>query len=163
MSDGVALTGLFPESHRAIPSTEGWVRDDAFFTGVRDQLREYFAGRLTAFDVKLAPRGTDFQLQVWNALREVPFGEKQSYGALATKLGSPTASRAVGAANGRNPISIIVPCHRVVGSKGELTGYAGGVEVKEWLLEHEAEVASRGWQLPFAGEEQPHLSTVASR
>lgn len=164
VSDGSALTGLYPESHRAAPSTAGWVRDDALFTGVRDQLREYFAGRLTHFEVKLAPQGTGFQKQVWSALRELPFGEKQSYGALATKLGMPNASRAVGMANGKNPISIIVPCHRVVGSNGALTGYAGGVEMKQWLLEHEAEVAGRGWQLPFAGAELPaQRSTDASR
>ncbi len=144
VSDGEALTGVYPESHRAVPElTSGWQRDDAFFAGVRDQLAAYFVGRLTEFTVKLAPEGTPFQRRVWGALREIPLGTTTTYGALATHLGSPTASRAVGAANGKNPLSLIVPCHRVIGSGGALTGYAGGLALKEWLLDHEATTARR--------------------
>lgn len=143
VSDGAALTGVFPESHRAPPDTAGWKRDDAFFAGVRDQLIAYFAGRLTSFDVRLAAQGTPFQQRVWAALREIPLGQTTTYGALASHLGNPTASRAVGTANGKNPISLIVPCHRVVGTDGTLTGYAGGLELKQWLLEHEATTARR--------------------
>jgi methylated-DNA-[protein]-cysteine S-methyltransferase len=144
ISDGESLTGLFPESHRAVPAvTDGWRRDDAFFAGVRDQLGAYFAGRLMDFKVRLAPKGTPFQRRVWDTLREIPLGATTSYGALAAHLGNPAASRAVGAANGKNPISLIVPCHRVVGAAGSLTGYAGGLELKQWLLEHEATTARR--------------------
>ncbi len=98
------------------------------------QLREYFAGARTRFDLPLDFRGTDFQRSVWAELLAIPFGETRSYGEIAAKLGRPTASRAVGAANGRNPISIVAPCHRVVGSDGKLTGFAGGLEAKAYLL-----------------------------
>ncbi|MEO5668769.1 MAG: methylated-DNA--[protein]-cysteine S-methyltransferase [Bdellovibrionota bacterium] len=98
------------------------------------QLKEYFAGKRTRFDLPLDPIGTDFQKKVWKALRKIPFGKTQSYGELAKKIDSPKASRAVGAANGRNPISIIVPCHRVIGMNGTLTGFAGGLNVKATLL-----------------------------
>ena len=99
-----------------------------------EQLREYFAGSRRHFDVPLDFRGTDFQKRVWARLLAIPFGETRSYGAIAAELGRPAASRAVGAANGRNPISIIAPCHRVVGSNGKLTGFAGGLEAKAYLL-----------------------------
>jgi methylated-DNA-[protein]-cysteine S-methyltransferase len=102
------------------------------------QLIEYFAGARRTFDVPLAPRGTGFQEIVWRALTAIPYGETRSYGALARAIGRPAASRAVGAANGKNPISIIVPCHRVIAASGELTGYAGGLAAKRWLLAHEA-------------------------
>ena len=108
----------------------------------RDQLRAWFAGRRTTFDLPLRPRGTPFQLSVWRALGEIPYGETSSYRELAVAVGQPSAARAVGAANARNPLSIVVPCHRVIGARGELTGYAGGVERKRWLLEHERAVAS---------------------
>jgi len=101
------------------------------------QLGEYFAGERRSFDVPLSFAGTDFQKRVWAALLAIPFGETRSYGEIADQLGSPGASRAVGAANGRNPISIIAPCHRVVGSNGKLTGFAGGLEAKAFLLELE--------------------------
>ncbi len=101
------------------------------------QLEEYFAGSRTEFDLPLAPRGTPFQLKVWMALRSIPPGETTSYGAIAEEIGKPSASRAVGAANGKNPISIVVPCHRVIGANGTLTGYGGGLERKAWLLDHE--------------------------
>jgi methylated-DNA-[protein]-cysteine S-methyltransferase len=103
----------------------------------RAQLRAYFEGRLARFDLPLRPRGTPFQLRVWQALGGVPFGETASYLDLAARIGSPAASRAVGSANARNPIAIIVPCHRVIGHDGELRGYAGGLDAKRWLLEHE--------------------------
>ncbi|WP_374524108.1 methylated-DNA--[protein]-cysteine S-methyltransferase [Sphingopyxis sp.] len=101
------------------------------------QLGEYFAGKRRAFEVPLSFSGSDFQKQVWGALLTIPFGETRSYGEIAQQVGRPTASRAVGAANGRNPISIIAPCHRVVGSTGKLTGFAGGLEAKKYLLELE--------------------------
>jgi len=103
----------------------------------REQLDAYFAGRLTIFDLPLAASGTPFQERVWAELRSIPFGRTASYGELARRLGEPKAVRAVGSANGRNPISIIVPCHRVIGASGDLTGFGGGIERKRWLLEHE--------------------------
>ena len=102
------------------------------------QLGAYFAGRLTRFTLPLAPRGTAFQRQVWDALVAIPCGETRSYAALARQIGRPAAVRAVGAANGRNPISIIIPCHRLVGSNGALTGFAGGLATKQWLLDLES-------------------------
>ncbi len=102
------------------------------------QLAEYFAGERREFDLPLAPRGTGFQLRVWRELARIPYGETRSYGELARAIDQPAASRAVGAANGKNPISIVVPCHRVIAGTGALTGYAGGIAAKRWLLEHEA-------------------------
>ena len=107
------------------------------------QLEEYFDGVRTDFDLELDPVGTDFQLDAWRALRTIGYGESLSYGEQAERLGDRNKARAVGAANGKNPISIIVPCHRVVGSNGSLTGFAGGVEIKRWLLAHEAKVSGR--------------------
>lgn len=132
---GVVLRGLYMEEHRHGPAVDpAWVRDDAAFADVERQLDEYFrAGRRT-FDLDLAPRGTAFQQAVWNQLRLIPPGETTTYGELARRVSKPAASRAVGAAVGRNPISIIVPCHRVVGSSGALTGFAGGLERKRTLL-----------------------------
>jgi methylated-DNA-[protein]-cysteine S-methyltransferase len=104
---------------------------------VIDQLNEYFSGKRQTFDLELAPRGTPFQLAVWNALLEVPYGDTISYAELARRIGKPAAVRAVGAANGANPIPVIIPCHRVIGSNGTLTGYGGGIERKQWLLAHE--------------------------
>jgi methylated-DNA-[protein]-cysteine S-methyltransferase len=101
------------------------------------QLTEYFAGERRDFDLPLAPSGTEFQRAVWHALAEIPFGATCSYGDLARSLGRPSASRAVGAANGKNPIAIVLPCHRVIGASGELTGYGGGLPMKRWLLDHE--------------------------
>lgn len=109
-----------------------------------DELDEYFAGERTDFDVPLSPNGTAFQLAAWNALRDIPFGETVSYGDQARRLGGVNKSRAVGAANGRNPIPIIVPCHRVIGANGNLTGFGGGIEMKVWLLDHERRI--RGGQ-----------------
>jgi len=104
---------------------------------VTEQLTQYFSGKRSTFDLELAPRGTAFQLAVWNALREIPYGDTISYAELARRIGKPSAVRAVGAANGANPIPVIIPCHRVIGSNGTLTGYGGGIERKQWLLAHE--------------------------
>jgi methylated-DNA-[protein]-cysteine S-methyltransferase len=113
------------------------------FDAVREQLDAYFAGELDAFDVPLALHGTAFQLRVWEELLRIPFGETISYSELARRLGDPKLVRAVGTANGRNPVSIIVPCHRVIGADGSLVGYGGGLERKQWLLEHEAVASGR--------------------
>ena len=106
------------------------------------QLEEYFSGQRRTFDVPLDPIGTSFQLSAWLGLREIPYGETRTYGEQAAAIGRPSAPRAVGAANGRNPLSIFVPCHRVIGSNGKLTGYAGGVEAKQRLLEMEGALVS---------------------
>ena len=105
----------------------------------KQQLNEYFNGSRQIFDLPLEQSGTDFQLKVWQALLKIPFGQLASYRDIANKVASPKAVRAVGSANGKNPISIIVPCHRVIGSNGSLTGYAGGIERKQWLLQHEGQ------------------------
>ena len=113
------------------------VLDRAVLDRAERQLIAYFSGELTTFDLPLAPRGTPFQVQVWRLLQGIEFGRTTTYGAIAAALGRPDASRAVGAAVGRNPIGVIVPCHRVIGASGALTGYAGGIERKVWLLDHE--------------------------
>lgn len=119
--------------HHASPKP-GWDEDAAPFKETMRQLRAYFTGKLENFDLPLAPEGTPFQLEVWRRLCEIPYGETISYGELARKIGNPNASRAVGLANGSNPIPIIIPCHRVIGSNGKLTGYGGGLPIKEKLL-----------------------------
>ena len=141
--DGQHLTGLYSPEHVRLPIEPG-ERDDGMFAEVHRQLAEYFAGERSVFRLPLAPAGTPFQQRVWRQLQEIPLGQTCSYGQLALAIGQPAAVRAVGMANGRNPISIIVPCHRVVGSTGELTGYAGGLAAKRWLLAHERAGADRG-------------------
>lgn len=131
-SDGEALTGL----HFAHQEGERGDKLPLHKEAAR-QLREYFAGERTEFSLPLKPQGTPFQLAVWRALTEIPYGETRSYGAIAAAVGNPKASRAVGMANNRNPISIIVPCHRVIGSTGKLVGYGGGLDKKIALLELE--------------------------
>ncbi len=135
-SDGAGLTGLeFERSrHPLAPSPPG---EDAVLDEARRQLDQYFAGKRCAFELNLAPRGTPFQQRVWQALRAIPYGATRSYSEQAAAIGKPKAARAVGLANGRNPISIIVPCHRVIGANGALTGFGGGIEVKRRLLELE--------------------------
>lgn len=135
--DGV-LTGLYVADHEKCrqPAAD-WVEDASVFTDVIAQLREYFAGERTDFDLEVELEGTPFQTAVWAALREIPYGETWSYGELARHIGRPTGSRAVGMANGRNPVSIVVPCHRVIGSDGSMTGYGWGTDRKTWLLAHE--------------------------
>lgn len=133
------LSGIYmaEHKHQPNPSTFG-ERNPEGFEEAATQLAEYFDGERKDFSLPLAPRGTGFQTRVWAALRTIPYGETWSYRQLAESLGSPTAVRAVAAANGRNPISIVIPCHRVVGSNGSLTGYAGGLDRKRFLLEREA-------------------------
>ncbi|MBV9314121.1 MAG: methylated-DNA--[protein]-cysteine S-methyltransferase [Pseudonocardia sp.] len=144
ISDGQSLTGVYLGcEHRWAPAVSSdWTRlgeHDGLFDEVTSQLEDYFDGHRRAFELPLAPRGTAFQLRVWTALVGVPYGSTTSYGAIASSLGTPTASRAVGMANGRNPISIIVPCHRVIGANGSLTGYGGGLDRKRTLLDLECQ------------------------
>jgi len=138
------LHGLYIPPHRWAPEIDhAWRRDASPFTTAITQLDAYFAGDLTNFDVPLMLAGTAFQRRVWAALEQIPYGHTTSYGTLAATLGQPLASRAVGAANGRNPVSIIVPCHRVIGASGTLTGYGAGVHRKRALLDHEHRRARR--------------------
>jgi methylated-DNA-[protein]-cysteine S-methyltransferase len=146
--DDIGITALYlPSGRHPVAVASNWTRDDDAFDDARAQLDEYFAGERTTFDLPLHLVGSPFQLRVWAALREIPYGETTSYGKTAAAIGAPTASRAVGLANGQNPIPIIVPCHRVVGADGSLTGYGGGLEAKRWLLSHE--LAHSGATLPF--------------
>ncbi len=133
------LTGLWFESQSTVPTHLGQRADDhPILLKTVSELQEYFLGKRRAFSVPVAPNGTQFQRQVWQALRDIPYGKSCSYQDLAIAIGNKKAVRAVGTANSKNPISIIVPCHRVIGKNGTLTGYAGGVERKAWLLQHEA-------------------------
>lgn len=140
VSDGTALTALLFGGERDAAGVAGPCAMDAAaapFPQARRELLEYFAGRRTSFEIPLAPRGTPFQKRVWEALRRIPHGSTASYAEIARAVGSPGAARAVGAANRRNPLAIIVPCHRVIGSNGTLTGYAGGLARKRALLDLE--------------------------
>jgi methylated-DNA-[protein]-cysteine S-methyltransferase len=142
IGDGERLRGLHMQAGRRPAALgAGWKRADEPFAAVREQLGEYFAGERTDFDLPLALTGTAFHERVWDALTRIPYGRTSSYGEIARGLGHPGASRAVGVANGRNPISIIVPCHRVIGTDGKLTGYAGGVDRKRFLLQLEGVTA----------------------
>ncbi|MBL0520671.1 methylated-DNA--[protein]-cysteine S-methyltransferase [Aeromonas sp. A5] len=122
---------------RALPDMSGWQQDGEALAPYLAEFEAYFAGRLQRFTLPLAASGTEFQQAVWQALCDIPYGETRSYGDIARAIGKPNAMRAVGAANGRNPLSIIVPCHRVIGQNGSLTGYAGGLEIKKALLQLE--------------------------
>lgn len=136
-ADGV-LCGLYLPDHRPQPDSATFgIRSGEGFEAAVDQLAEYFDGARTEFSVPVAPVGTPFQQRVWAVLRTIGYGETMSYAGVAGRLGGPTLVRAVGAANGRNPISIVIPCHRVVGSDGSLVGYAGGLDRKRWLLNRE--------------------------
>jgi methylated-DNA-[protein]-cysteine S-methyltransferase len=137
ISDGKALTGLYMENEKHLARRAKAVRDDAKLKQPMAQLKAYLAGKLREFDLPLAASGTAFQQLVWRELCAIPYGETISYGELARRIGQPTAARAVGLANGQNPISIVVPCHRVIGADGSLTGYGGGLPRKRWLLAHE--------------------------
>ncbi|HEY4946215.1 MAG TPA: methylated-DNA--[protein]-cysteine S-methyltransferase [Candidatus Limnocylindrales bacterium] len=136
---GSRLAGIYMEEHRHGPGVgTSWEEDATAFGEVKRQLDEYFAGTRTTFDLPLAPSGTPFQLRVWAALTRIPWGTTVTYGELAARAGHPGAAKAVGAAVGHNPLSIVVPCHRVVGADGTLTGYAGGIDRKATLLALEA-------------------------
>lgn len=139
LAEDGALTGLYyPDHRRGRRISADWVRDDGAFAELRTQLGKYFAGGRREFALAYTVRGTPFQRDVWSAMAAIGFARTATYGELATALGRPAAARAVGAAVGRNPISIVLPCHRVVGSSGRLTGYAGGTERKRHLLTLEA-------------------------
>lgn len=143
-SDGFSLTGVYLEGQRYEPAPKNdWVFDESLplFKAATAQLSEYFTGKRTHFDLPLAPAGTAFQRAVWSHLQLIPYGARLSYGSVAQALGRDGSARAVGAAIGRNPISIIIPCHRVVGKNGALTGYAGGLDRKTVLLELESSAA----------------------
>jgi methylated-DNA-[protein]-cysteine S-methyltransferase len=154
--DGRSVETLrLPDGNRPAVPVNGNGRDDDAFVEARRQLAEYFAGTRTTFDLSLSPKGTRFQLRVWDALRQIPYAATASYGEVATAIGQPSASRAVGLANGRNPIAIIVPCHRVIGANGSLVGYGGGLDRKRYLLELEASALARherGCQRVDAGQ-----------
>ena len=134
--DSLRLVG-FPEGKMVIQPKPDWIESGKTFHQAVRQLRAYFARELRDFDLPLAPDGTPFQRSVWNRLREIPYGETISYGELAKRVGNPKASRAVGMANGCNPLPIVVPCHRVIGSNGKLTGFGGGIAAKRLLLDLE--------------------------
>ena len=137
---GTDLNAIYLPGHKdGFPSIGAdWHEDRSALATVVDQLDAYFAGTLRSFDLPLAPQGTAFQKRVWDALLEIPYGTTTTYGQIAAGIGEPSAARAVWLANGRNPIPIVIPCHRVVGSSGSLTGYGGGLPMKRWLLDHEA-------------------------
>ena len=133
-----ALSAIYFPVHKHAPEDrDSWIDSPQHFSKVCRQLDEYFLGKRQSFELELAPRGTDFQLRVWSELQNIPYGETIHYGELARRIGNPKASRAVGMANGRNPLSIVVPCHRVIGKNGKLTGYGGGMSNKEALLQLE--------------------------
>jgi methylated-DNA-[protein]-cysteine S-methyltransferase len=139
--DGEALRGLSMQGgRRPVAIGSDWQREDDAFGAVRTQLRQYFSGRRSAFELDLALAGNPFELTVWKALAQIPYGTTTSYGTLAQRIGHPSAARAVGLANGHNPIAVIVPCHRVIGADGSLTGFGGGLERKRFLLDLEAGV-----------------------
>lgn len=139
LGDGQALRGLYmQDGRRPMAIRSAWKQSAAPFADLSAQLREYFAARRTTFDLSLAMSGNPFERRVWRALQDIPYGETISYGELARGIGQPSAARAVGIANARNPIAVIVPCHRVIGANGALTGYGGGLERKRLLLELES-------------------------
>ena len=137
-ADALSMIG-FPKGAMRRDPEPSWIYSEEPFEKVRGQLSEYFEGRRKIFDIPLDLSGTEFQVQVLHALQEIPYGETASYGAIAKQIGRPRAVRAVGAANGRNPIPIIIPCHRVIGKSGDLTGFGGGLDTKAALLRLEAE------------------------
>ncbi|MGI9491003.1 MAG: methylated-DNA--[protein]-cysteine S-methyltransferase [Geminicoccaceae bacterium] len=148
--DEASLHGIsFSTGRHQLEPRKEWRRDDQLFKDAFEQLKAYFRGELTDFNLSLEFEGTAFQKTVWQALIDIPFGETVSYGALAETIGQPKASRAVGAANGANPLPIVAPCHRVIGANCSLTGFGGGLETKRFLLDHERRIAGRQGLLPF--------------
>jgi methylated-DNA-[protein]-cysteine S-methyltransferase len=148
VGEGDQLVGLyFQNVPEAAAPPAAWVRDDRRLRDAAAQLAEYFAGKRRRFDLPLAPRGTPFQQQVWKELQRIPFGETATYGDIARAIGKPAAVRAVGGANHHNPLSIVIPCHRVIGADGSMTGYGGELHRKRLLLELEARVAGSARQL----------------
>ena len=147
VASDTALTAVYFPTSRQVPPlhVDGSGPAGAMLARTREQLNEYFARTRTTFDLPLDPAGSAFERRVWDALRAIPYGSTVSYGELARRLGDPRATRAVGAANGKNAIPIIVPCHRVVGARGELTGFGGGLDRKRWLLEHEGAALALGY------------------
>ena len=150
--DGNALTGLYVSNHPAVenlgPST---IKPSSLARAVERELNAYWGGTLRGFSIPLAPRGTEWQTKVWAELVKVPYGRTITYLELARRVQRPRAARAVGSANARNPISVLIPCHRVIASTGKLTGYAGGLDRKGWLLHHER--GRQATSVPFAGTE----------
>ncbi|HVS14917.1 MAG TPA: methylated-DNA--[protein]-cysteine S-methyltransferase [Thermoanaerobaculia bacterium] len=145
LGDGRRLRHLeLPSSRRPLAIDRGWRRSEDAYADAAEQLERYFAGSLRVFELELELVGTPFQREVWRLLARIPYGETWTYGELAGRLGNPAASRAVGAANGRNPLPIILPCHRVIGADGSLTGFGGGLAAKRLLLDLEASAAQPG-------------------
>lgn len=138
VENGTAITHLYFNEY---PLLDNFKKNETeLIKKAYNQLKEYFLGKRKEFDLPLLPEGTDFQQRVWKALREIPFGETKSYGEIAKNIGNPKAARAVGMANNKNPISIFIPCHRVIGSNGKLVGYGGGLKIKEYLLKIEKKI-----------------------
>jgi methylated-DNA-[protein]-cysteine S-methyltransferase len=146
--DGKLKRVEFHGGEDILAAAQNWRPARAPFTETIRQLEQYFAGRLRAFKLPLAPEGTPFQRATWNALLTIPYGETRSYAQIARTMGTPTAVRAVGAANGRNPLPIVIPCHRVIGSNGDLTGFGGGLDIKRKLLELEGSLSQNLWSHP---------------
>ncbi len=164
-SDGASLTGIYLEGDRlgCANLASAQRRDDAPpFAQAKEQLAAYFRGELTQFDLPLAPEGTTFQRAVWEELRRIPYGTTVSYGEVARRLGRPNACRAVGLANGRNPLPIVVPCHRVIGADGSLTGYGGGLACKRALLDLEARTVKQATNCPSTHGELRQTATSRS-
>lgn len=160
VAEGGALVALHMEDEAAGPAGPPAAAADPVLDEACRQLSAWFAGERRAFDLPLGPEGTPFQRAVWRALRDIPYGETRSYGQIAAAIGRPAAVRAVGAANGQNPLALIVPCHRVIGASGALTGYAGGLERKRWLLGHERDVLARSGAATRGGQRLLPLPTV---
>jgi methylated-DNA-[protein]-cysteine S-methyltransferase len=139
-SNGKALTGLYSKNNSYFPDARKGIYAPKYFDVIVKQLNEYFLGKRQSFDLPLELEGTEFQKQVWDALLTIPYGVTKSYGEIAQQINNTKAVRAVGTAAGKNPIGIIVPCHRMIGANGSLTGYNGGIEVKKWLLQHEGAI-----------------------
>jgi len=166
-AEGSLLTGLYMSGHKGRPAPQpDWQRADEPLRAVRRQLEDYFTGRRQTFDMPLRMAGTSFQQLVWKALVRIPFGTTITYAQLAARIGRPGAARAVGHANSRNPISIVVPCHRVIGADGALAGYAGGLDKKRWLLDLERTVSAAEYGATIdrpasSGDDHSAASTVS--